>query len=89
MLWAVIGVVGVILIVAVVLCLGCLYFTGQHILNVEAQRDAYKRVALLAIDEGKKVQGLLDELVEAVLEGREGEGPVGKKKSKGVGKSWD
>ncbi len=71
------------------LYLGTLYLTGRHIMFVEAQRDAYKRIALLAIEDAAKVQGALDEVLDAILEAtKPGATAKAPKKSK-VDKSWD
>lgn len=64
-----------------------LYLTGKAMVALEAQREAYKKIAYLAIDEGKKIQGILDEVLDAVFEATKA-GPA-KPKSKKLDKGWD
>ncbi len=44
------------------------YLTGKSLLALEAQRDSYKKIALLAIDDCTKTQNTLNEVMEAILE---------------------
>ncbi len=47
------------------------YLTGKHLLAIEAQRDSYKKIALLAIDDCTKTQNTLNDVMEAILEATE------------------
>ncbi len=44
------------------------YFVGKGVMALEAQRDAYKRIALLAIEDASKTKEALNEVLDAVLE---------------------
>lgn len=47
------------------------YLMGKAFTELEAQRDAYKQAALLAINDATETQSTLQEVLEAVFEATE------------------